>query len=287
MNTDSQHYNSPSPYDDLYIYYLKGHLQSSQLQPMKNYIGNWREDDFSFLFFSHPSRSIVADLIAAHPEVSLIDDYHMTYEQWHGGDFQPCRIGSFSITPSWHPINTNRRLPSTQQQIVLDPGVVFGTGLHPTTQNCLHALETVYKTDKIHSVVDLGTGTGLLAIAAARMGSESVLAVDNNLLAARTAQHNVHLNHLRNKVMVVQGSAEDFIARRSHLLVANVHFDVILKLIQSDDFYHHKYFILSGMMRSQAKELMSLLSARSVDILSHWSHQHIWFTYLGKTPYIL
>lgn len=282
MNTDSRQYTVSSPYDDLYIYYLKGHLLSDNLRPLKNYIGDWQEEDFSFLFFSHPSRSIVAGLIETQPDVSLIDDYHMTYEQWHGGVFQPCRIGSFTIIPSWQYGKAKQPLQPTSHQIVLDPGVVFGTGLHPTTQDCLHALESVFEADAIQSVVDLGTGTGLLALAAARMGSGSTLAVDNNLLAARTARQNVDLNHLNEKVLVVQGSAENFINRPTHLLVANVHFDVVLKIIRSDEFFHHKYFILSGLMRSQAKELMSFLSTRPVRILSQWSHKHIWYTYLGK-----
>ena len=283
MKADSHQCTASSPYDDLYIYYLKGHLTPSEMRPLSNYIGNWQEDDFSFLFFSHPSRRIVTDLLAVQPEVSLVDEYHMTYEQWHGGVFKPCRFGGFTITPAWHHSNAQQPSPSTEHQILLDPGVVFGTGLHATTQDCLYALESAFETEPIQSVVDLGTGTGLLALAAARMGSESTLAVDNNLLAAKTARRNVELNQLNDKVLVVQGSAEDFISQPTHLLMANVHFDVTQKLIESEDFYQHTYFILSGLMRSQAEELMSFFATRPVSILSQWSQNHIWYTYWGKT----
>ena len=80
--------------------------------------------------------------------------------------------------------------------ILLDPGLVFGTGTHPTTRDCLDALELAAGSKKFNTVLDLGTGTGLLALAAAKLGSKGVVAADLNLLAAKTAERNVKLNHL-------------------------------------------------------------------------------------------
>jgi ribosomal protein L11 methyltransferase len=282
MTTETHQGHPPSPYCDLYIYYLKGHLLPATPMPEKDYIGDWKEDGFSFLFFSHPARHAVEKLVASQTGITLIDDYHMTYEQWHGGVFQPCRIGGFTITPPWSLNKSVRPHHSTGHVITLDPGVVFGTGLHPTTQDCLYALETLFKIDSIRSIVDLGTGTGLLALAAARLGGVTTLAVDNNLLAAKTAKYNVDLNNLQDRVLVAQGAAEDGPVTPVDLLVANVHFDVVQKIVQNDEFHSHKYFILSGLMRSQAKELLSFLAPRPVDILSHWSQNEIWHTYLGK-----
>ncbi len=89
--------------------------------------------------------------------------------------------------------------------------MVFGTGTHATTRDCLEALELAFNSHHIESVLDLGTGTGLLALAAARLGCKYILAVDINLLAARTTQRNIRLNQLDDKILAVQGRAEDFV----------------------------------------------------------------------------
>ena len=78
--------------------------------------------------------------------------------------------------------------------ILLDPCVVFGTGYHPTTRSCLKALWNLYQKEKPATVLDLGTGTGILALAAVKWGARRVLTVDCNELAAETASRNVKLN---------------------------------------------------------------------------------------------
>jgi len=206
-------------YKDLYIYYLKGHLASDSEIFYKGFIGNWEEDEFSFLFFSRPSKKKVEDLLNAQPHLTLLDNYHMTYDDWHGETLAPFRAGRFFITHPWDKIRNNPDIGSDtgsdtgpdEFQITLDPGVVFGTGTHATTYNCLEALELAFSGSKIQSALDLGTGSGVLAIAAARLGCNKILAVDKNLLAARTAEKNVQLNNVKKNVMVIQGSAEIFI----------------------------------------------------------------------------
>jgi ribosomal protein L11 methyltransferase len=73
--------------------------------------------------------------------------------------------------------------------ILMDPGVVFGTGTHPTTHDCLSALQLAFDRQAVTRVLDVGTGTGLLALAAAKMGRASRVAVDLNHLAAETARN--------------------------------------------------------------------------------------------------
>jgi len=271
------------PYKDLYIYYLQGRLKSNNKIFGNHFIGNWQEDEYSFLFFSKPSRDEVKKILTSHPGLTLLDEFYMTYDKWHGGKITPFKVGRFSIAPSWQ--NQYKKMNSGHKElpIILDPGVVFGTGTHITTQDCLKALELVFSREKIESVLDLGTGTGLLALAASRLGCKKILAVDFNFLAARTALKNVRLNKLEDQIIIVQGRAEDFIDSPSDLMIANIHYDVMKHLITSRGFYNNKWFILSGLLRSQARDLLFELHQSRVRIVKKWERDGIWHTFLGTT----
>jgi len=132
-------------------------------------------------------------------------------------------------------------------------------------------------------VLDLGTGTGLLSLAAARLGSRRVVAVDLNLLAAKTAVKNVQLNQLQDRVVVVQGNAEDIIDYPADLVIANIHYDVMRHLINAEGFVEKKRFILSGLLRSEAKDVADRLVRHPVQILKQWTRDGIWHTFYGKT----
>ena len=283
-NRSENHDKLPdAPYKDLYIYYLQGRLKADQKIFSNNFIGNWQEDEFSFLFFSKPSRDEVEKILTLHPELTFVDEFYMTYNQWQGGEIIPFEVGRFVIIPSWQ--KQFKKMDSCRNQltIILDPGVVFGAGTHTTTQDCLNALELVFSREKIESVLDLGTGTGLLALAASRLGCNNILAVDFNFLAASTALRNVRLNRLQNHIIIVQGRAEDFIDSPSDLVIANIHYDVMKHLIASPKFFNNKWFILSGLLRSQARDLLYELSKNRVRIVKKWERDGIWHTFLGKT----
>ncbi|MGD9083091.1 MAG: 50S ribosomal protein L11 methyltransferase [Desulfobacterales bacterium] len=278
------HGNFPdSPYKDLDIYYLQGRLKPNKKIFITNFIGNWQEDEFSFLFFSKPSRSEVEKLLTSHPELTLVDEFYMTYDQWQGGKITPFEVGRFRIIPSWQKQCKQMNSCRNQLSIILDPGVVFGAGTHTTTQDCLNALELLFSREKIESVLDLGTGTGLLALATARLGCKKILAVDFNFLAATTALRNVRLNQLQDQIIIVQGRAEDFIDSPSDLVIANIHFDVMKHLIASPGFFNNKWLILSGLLRTQARDLLYELSQNRVRIVKKWERDGIWHTFLGTT----
>ena len=270
------------PYKDLYIYYLQGRLNPYIKLFDRNFIGNWQEDESTFLFFSKPSRSEVEKMLSARPNLTLLDEFHMTYDQWQGGKITSNRIGRFCIAPPWQRPRKNK--PSSREEllIVLDPGVVFGTGAHTTTHDCIKALELVFCRERVESVLDLGTGTGLLALAASRLGCKSILAVDLNFLAAKTATRNVQLNRLEGNVLVVQGRAEDFIDASSDLVIANIQYDVMKHLIHSQGFLSKEWFVLSGLLRSQASDLLIRLSQQPVQIEKKWERDGIWHTFFGK-----
>ncbi|MBT3312360.1 MAG: methyltransferase [Desulfobacterales bacterium] len=279
---EESYYSSGSPYQLLHIYYLKGSLIAGELNLGNNFIGNWEEDGFSFLFFSKPSPGKVEDLLNEQPHLEFIDKYNMTYEDWHGEKIKPLRVGNFLISPPWDLPEENNEKNDGELRIILDPGVVFGTGTHTTTHDCLEAIEIAFNSDKIETAIDIGTGTGLLGIAAARIGCKKTLALDFNYLASKTALRNVRLNYLQDRIIVVQGMAEDFIDTRVDLLVTNIHYDVMKKLIISDGFLFSKFFILSGLMRSQARVIADILDKLPVEIIKTWERDGIWNTFLGK-----
>lgn len=270
--------NSGAPYNSLYIYYFQGRLTSPSASFGSRFIGNWEEGDTSFLFFSAPADDEIQRLLASQPRLALEDRFHMTYDQWHGAPVEPFRAGRFLIMPPW------RRVPARDADIpiLLDPGVVFGAGSHPTTRDCLNAMETLFAGETVSSTLDLGTGTGLLAIAAARLGSSRTIAVDNNFLAARTAGKNAGLNNLEDRVSIVCGSAQDFLEPAADLVIANIHYDVMRRLVVHPGFLTKKWFILSGLLRTEAGLIESELARLPVALMETWVRDGVWHTLLGR-----
>lgn len=271
---------SPDPYQDLHIYYLQGRILPCDDLLGSSFIGNWEEEGFSFLFFSSPAHDRVEAVLSRQPELILLDQFRMTYEEWQGGRLAPFEIGNFFIVPPWV---KNLDLPRNPKlKIILDPGVVFGTGTHPTTHDCLEMLEQLCSEHTVGSVLDLGTGTGLLALAAARLGCPRTLALDFNFLAAKTAKRNIELNGLEDRVLAFQGRAEDFIAYPSDLLIANIHYDVMKELVAADGFLFKKWFILSGLLRTEARDIAYKLSRLPVKLLKTRERDRVWHTFFGE-----
>ena len=266
------------PYRDLYIYYLDGPLGDDKERDFgPHFLGNWLEEGNSFLFFSRPTRELVEGIVTKGKRLRLIDEFHFTYEEWQGGKIKPFTIPPFFIAPPWE----DNQKTSGGIKIVLDPGVVFGTTLHPTTRDSLRGLATIYERHRIDRVLDLGTGTGILALGAALLGAQSVLAVDSNPLAVRTAMANVRLNGLEERVQVKEGRAEKWINHHADLVVANIQYDTISELVQREEFANKKWFILSGLMRSQADGIRAALSQHNAEIIQEWNYEMIWHTFLG------
>jgi ribosomal protein L11 methyltransferase len=279
-----------NPYGRLTIYYLEGCLKKGSTPAGGEFIGNWEEDGQSFLFFKKPSPQKISDLLKSQPQLKLQDEYQMSYEEWHGGPVQPLRIGGIRVSPPWATStdeSTDGKNPQANCRgeivdILLDPGVVFGNGTHPTTQDCVEALEILFSMDRLETVLDIGTGTGLLAVVAAKLGCRRALAVDLNLLAVQTTKKNIELNHLEEQVLAVQGNAKNFVDLPSDLVISNIHYDVMRQLIESKGFLRKKYFILSGLLRNQATQIESLLYRYPVAIIKKWTHEGVWYSYLGK-----
>ncbi len=192
--------------------------------------------------------------------------------------FHPLRVGQrIVIKPTW------REFESHPGDIVieLDPGMAFGTGLHPTTQMCLLALEG--RVQPGMTVLDMGTGSGILAVAAARLGAERVLALDNDPVAVQAAQENVVRNGVADVVTVAEGSL-DQVAGVFDLVVVNILSRVILELVERGLADHVKMggaWVAAGIIDSQAAEVEAALRAAGLHVTEHQQVAD-WVALIGK-----
>jgi ribosomal protein L11 methyltransferase len=266
-----------SPYNDLYIYLIKGLVPRREEASLgQSFLGNWVEEDTWFLFFSEPSSSFVSEVLSRHSGLQLLEQYHFSYEEWQGAFSEPLKIDRFLIVPPW----VDAVEAPGETKILLDPGLVFGTGLHASTRDSLKALSYVHSVFPVKKVVDLGTGTGVLALASALLGAEDVLAIDLNPLCVKTAKTNVQLNRLESRIEVKEGRAEDFGEIPADLMLANIHWDVLKSLLAKENFRKNQWVVLSGLMRSHARDLESDLARYGLRIVKTWEDEATWYTML-------
>ena len=116
------------------------------------------------------------------------------------------------------------------------------------------------------------------------LGAERVVAVDLNGLAAATAGRNVRANGLSAAILVVQGDAKNFMDLPCDLMVSNIHYEIMRDLVAAPGFRDQKQFILSGLLRSQAREIENRLLQGPARILRKWDRDGIWYTFYGEHP---
>ena len=179
-------------------------------------------------------------------------------EAWKA-HYRPLRIGSrLLVRPEW----IAQEAAADEVEIVLDPGMAFGTGTHPSTQLCLQALETRVRPGD--QVLDLGCGSGILAIAAARLGAASVLALDNDPVAVTAARQNIALNPAAARVCVQEGSlaALRCSGQRFDLIVVNILAHIITRFCEeglAETLRPGGCGIFSGIINDQVEEVESAL----------------------------
>lgn len=208
------------------------------------------------------------------PEFRWIEE-----QQWEDAwkdHYQPIKIGEkLLIQPAWLPVQTSHRLP-----IIMDPGMAFGTGTHPSTQLCLLALEK--NLTKGQKVIDLGCGSGILSIAAVHLGASEVLALDIDANAVKVAQENVEVNSMSHALTIRQGSLENVLTdlgsqtSSTHLLVANILAKVLIDLIHNGLDKAIKpggLLILSGILDHQVEEVRHVAQGNNLDHLETFANQ--------------
>jgi ribosomal protein L11 methyltransferase len=176
------------------------------------------------------------------------------------------RVGERTvIVPSWRQAEYEPRPGDVV--LLLDPGMAFGTGLHPTTRLCLGACEEVVEPGM--RVLDVGAGSGILSIAAARLGAAFVEAVEIEPVAAAVCVENVHRNGVADVVTVRQGTLEDATDQPFDLILANITIRTLLELhgALAAHLRPGGRAVLSGVLDERADELLDVLRAHG------WQHE--------------
>ena len=186
-------------------------------------------------------------------------------EAWKA-HFEPITVGErLLIKPSW----IEMMPPPGRIVIDLDPGMAFGTGLHPSTQLCLRACEWAIGRD--YKALDLGTGSGILAIAAAKLGARRVIARDIDEVAVKVAQENVERNGVQDRVIVQLGSLEGLTtsARHFDVVLVNILANTIIDLLGQGlrfALWPGGRLIAAGIIEEQAADVMAAMEKEKLHI---------------------
>lgn len=202
--------------------------------------------------------------------------------------FQPFPAGKrLLIAPTWAAVE-----PAGREVLRINPGMAFGTGTHPSTQLCLELLDEILEGAQISSsdrtkrtgdaplhpsklplsVIDVGCGSGILAIAALRLGARRALAVDTDPGAVKAARENAAVNGVQERLEVGLGSVSEVLAgeftfRQAEIVVANILAPVLVRLLGNglgDLLAPGGVMILSGILVYQVAEVLSAVSARDL-----------------------
>ncbi len=195
-------------------------------------------------------------------------------EDWANGwkeHFHPLRIGHVVIKPSWREFEAE----PGDLVIELDPGMAFGTGLHPTTALMVRAIQT--RVQPGMRVLDLGTGSGILAIAAAMLGA-TVTAVDISDVAVEVARQNVAANGMAERISIELGSIEAVQGHRFDLILANIIARVIAELAEplAAALEPRAELLASGIIDERADVVREALRAAGLDLVDEEAEGDWW-----------
>lgn len=178
--------------------------------------------------------------------------------------FHTSEIGEkLVIVPSWETYeNKDGRVV-----LNIDPGAAFGTGTHATTSLCLTLLEN-YITDST-KVLDIGTGSGILSIAAVLLGAKNAIGVDIDAQSVKTAKENAEINNITDKCEFIVGDLADKISGKYNVICANIVADVIIKLFENVEQFLEKdaVFIISGIIDIRKDDVLAAANEKGFTVL--------------------
>lgn len=179
--------------------------------------------------------------------------------------YHPVKISEkITIVPTWEDYT-----PTHEDELIieLDPGMAFGTGTHPTTVMCIQALEQ-FVNEGDH-VIDVGTGSGVLSIAAAKLGARSVSAYDLDEVAVTSARQNITLNNVQQTVSITKNNLLDGVHEQADVIVANILAEVVIRLVDQamQNVKQNGYFITSGIIHQKKQQVIDALEATHFQVI--------------------
>jgi ribosomal protein L11 methyltransferase len=198
-------------------------------------------------------------------------------EAWKAG-IEPVTVGVVRIVPPWLAGDADGAAVTLVIELVIEPAQAFGTGHHETTTSCLAALQRLDLSGR--RVLDVGTGTGVLALAAARLGAGEVVAVDTDPVAVTTALGNADRNGLQ--LDVRPGSIEVAGAQPFDVVVANLDTDTLVSLAAAlaARLRNDAVLIAAGVSRPRQGEAVSALQAAGLAVSAHPGRE--WTLLMGR-----
>lgn len=231
----------------------------------------WFEPDAAFAERMQALRMHLDELKRSVPEFDFgtlaIDTLNVKDEDWSEvwkQFYKPFRAGkSLVVKPTWEPYDKQEG----DRIIEIDPGMAFGSGTHETTGMCLELLEEVVQGGE--RVIDVGTGSGILAIGAAMLGAKDVLAIDIDPMAVKVARENVEHNGLQDTITTLEGNLLEKVDAQCELCVANIIADVICMFAAplNDHIVPGGLFICSGIIKEREQDVHDALIAADYTIL--------------------
>lgn len=191
--------------------------------------------------------------------------------------YKPLEIGKkLAIVPEWEDYdNKNREI------IKINPGMAFGTGTHESTYMCIELLEKYVKNDD--EIFDIGCGSGILAIAALKLGAKKALAIDIDEKCIDASHENASLNNLEDKMEIEKGNLLDVVRGRADLIVSNIIAEIIVDEIKNLKNHMDKdgIFITSGIIKERRQMVIDALEENGFEIIDELDKNN-WVAIVGK-----
>ncbi len=240
----------------------------------------WDNVKVNALFSSEVNQKFIETSISDICNIVVIDTVALKDRVWEDEckkDFPSMRFGKrLWVYPSW---DTETKFSNDSIVIHMDPGLAFGTGTHQTTSLCLEYLDS--NPPKNLRVIDFGCGTGILAIAAAKFGAKSVIAIDNDPQAVLSSKENVAKNKCENTITTIH-SINQGSDRKCDLLIANILANPLVELepLFSDLVHTNGMLLLSGILKEQVDRVVKCYSINFSNI--EVANKGEWFRISGK-----
>lgn len=246
---------SVAPPERLLVYEFCGNHPPCGEPHGDGFLGIWPEHPYYYLFFEREPGNELSHWLDKQAGWVLRDRYSLAYAEWQQLSAERFSVGPLIIevlpgAAPQHPAGRDDGI-----LIRIDPGLVFGSGLHGSTKGCLLALADLFDRYPVKKVVDMGTGTGILAVSCGALGAAKVLAVDRNPLAMRVAARNIFLNGLQDRVDLLIANDLGAVKTPSNLLVMNLELAILQQLLTGSDWLGYPWLILSGFLEKQWDKL--------------------------------
>ena len=240
----------------------------------------WDDVEINALFSSDINQESIKDSIFEICNIKVLTSLNLKDRAWEEEfkkDFQPMKFGQrLWVFPSWE---SQIKLPNDSIIVNMDPGLAFGTGTHQTTSLCLNYLDANPPIDM--KVIDFGCGTGILAIAAAKLGASSLLAIDNDPQAVIACKENVINNHCEGLIKTIH-SNNLVIKEKCDLLIANILTNPLIELapLFASLVNPNGVLLLSGILKQQVDKVLDCYKEYFFDI--EVANIDEWYRITGK-----